>query len=174
LQERTGVVDIEVQSQATISTYTDLEKTLLQFQVEEKGLSSQVSNNNPQLKLLQNQINFIQTEQKKLVAQDTISDQNILVAFKNIPELGLKYLRAKRELEIQQRIQEFILPQFEKAKLEEMQNTPTVQVVDKARVPIKDATPRALYVLVAGFLGIVFTLVYILVKDNLDSYYRNN
>ena len=67
-----------------------------------------------------------------------------------------------REVELQSRIQELLIPQFEKAKLEETKNIPTLQVIDKPKVAINKSKPiRSLIVIAATFMSILVSIIFI-------------
>ena len=67
----------------------------------------------------------------------------ILGPFSLAPELGGKYVRLFREMEIQNKILEFVTPLYEQAKVEEKRETPSVIVLDSALVPERKAKPKA-------------------------------
>jgi len=67
-----------------------------------------------------------------------------------------------REVELQSKIQELLIPQFEQAKLEETKNIPTLQVIDKPKVAINKAKPkRALIVIGATIMSILISIIFI-------------
>jgi len=91
------------------------------------------------------------------------SGTDLYVPFKNLPDVGLKYLRYKRDLEIQTKLMEFLLPVYEQAKIEEQKDIPVVLVLDKAVPPQKKTGPKvsiiaAVTLLLSTFISIVFVL----------------
>jgi uncharacterized protein involved in exopolysaccharide biosynthesis len=75
----------------------------------------------------------------------------LFVPFKDVPELGLQYLRLYRDYEIQNKLLEFILPLYEQAKIEEQRDVPVVQVLDRAVPPEKKARPFRTLIVVSVF-----------------------
>ena len=76
------------------------------------------------------------------------------VSQKDLPELSVKYLTLKRDMEIQQSILGLLKQQLELARLEELDTSGIFQVVDTAELPEKkDRPPRALIGVVATFAG---------------------
>lgn len=74
--------------------------------------------------------------------------------FKDIPDLGIKYLRLYREFEIQTKILQFAIPMYEQAKIDEQKTVPVVLVLDRAVPPEKKYAPkRTIVVLVAAMLA---------------------
>jgi tyrosine-protein kinase Etk/Wzc len=87
------------------------------------------------------------------------------VPFQKVPEVMMGYVTRYRDLEIQNKILEFVLPLYEQAKVEEKRNSPSVIVLDSALVPERKAKPKvSLYGLLALVistfvaLGFVFSV----------------
>ena len=79
-----------------------------------------------------------------------------------VPEVGLQYARLFRELKLQETLMEFLLPQYEQAKIQEAKDTPTVQVLDKAVPPDLRAKPkRAIMVIMVGFISFIFCAIFV-------------
>ncbi|HEY4643176.1 MAG TPA: GNVR domain-containing protein [Bacteroidota bacterium] len=73
-----------------------------------------------------------------------------------VPELGLGYLRLYREVEIQTKLLEILLPIYEQAKIQERKDTPTVLVLDRAVPPPKPAKPRKLLMTAIAGVSSIF------------------
>ncbi len=94
-------------------------------------------------------------------------DIKLLIPFKEAPALGNEYLKIYKNLEIQYKILEFIQPLYEQAKIEEVRNTPSVIVLDKAGPADHKAKPKAsLYALIAFvsslIVGYFFVFLFVL------------
>jgi len=76
--------------------------------------------------------------------------------FKQVPEVTMRYFELYRDLEIQNKILEFVLPFYEQVRLEEQRDTPSVIVLDTAIPADKPSKPRRLtigaIVVVGSFL----------------------
>ena len=71
------------------------------------------------------------------------------------------------------KIMEFILPQFEQAKIQEAKDTPTVQILDEAVQPIKKHRPkRMIIVLFYGLLSFIFSILYFYFKPTYSAFYK--
>ena len=93
---------------------------------------------------------------------DAVPNIEFSVSFNSLPSLGLENGRLIREVELQSRIQELLIPQFEQAKLEETKNIPTLQVIDKPKVALNKAKPkRALIVIGATLMSILLSIIFI-------------
>lgn len=81
-------------------------------------------------------------------------------AFSSVPALGLEYARLMRELKVQETLHAMLASQYEQAQLAEARDTPTVQVLDRAKPPTRKIRPSVrLNMMVAGatalFIGIL-------------------
>ena len=82
-----------------------------------------------------------------------------------MPELVLEYARFFREVELQSRIMEFILPQYEQARMEETKNIPSLQIIDYPQIPINKARPqRALIVISTTLMAFLMSIFYVLLE----------
>ena len=66
---------------------------------------------------------------------------NLFPNLSEIPELAIQLYRLKREVEIQNNLFTFLTQQYEEAKIQEVKNTPTIQILDIAVEPEKKIKP---------------------------------
>lgn len=91
------------------------------------------------------------------------------------PELLLEQARLQREVDLNSTLYIELKKQYELVKLEEVKNTPVVQVLDAARPPAEESSPkRAIIVLVAGFMSLVFSTVWFVTSAYLLQYSGQN
>ena len=77
-----------------------------------------------------------------------------------------KLSRLESELNISESIVEQLASQVEQAKLQVNKDTPVFTTIKPVTVPYERSAPkRTLIVIVFGFLGLVFTIGYVLVKE---------
>jgi capsule polysaccharide export protein KpsE/RkpR len=82
-----------------------------------------------------------------------------------IPEAAIDYVRARRELKLQETLLEGILRQYELAKLDEAKEGSALQQVDKALPPDYKSKPsRALIVLVGLLLGLLGSSAWVVIR----------
>ncbi len=94
---------------------------------------------------------------------------------KDVPELTVESMRIYREFLIKQKVLELLTPLLEQAKLEELQDTPSVVVLDKAVPPEKKARPKRLLIsLSMGITVLVLNIIYFVTSDYLLEKAKNN
>jgi capsule polysaccharide export protein KpsE/RkpR len=85
-----------------------------------------------------------------------------------LPEAAIDYIRARRELKLQEALLETMLRQFEVAKLDEAKEGPPLQVVDVAMPPDRKSKPARSLIVVGTTLAALFAaIVWALIKGYL-------
>lgn len=173
-QEKHGIVALPEQTEAAILAASEIKARITLKEVEVSVLNQYVSGTHSELEKAKSELKELNKklfEMKVGESLGTNGKQNqgnsvLYPALDETPELAIQYLRFFREITVQQKIMEFLLPQYEQARIQEAKDTPTVQILDKAIKPIKKSKPkRMIMVLVAGFLSIIFSFLYILSKE---------
>lgn len=162
-QQHFKVYDMPQQAKAAITAGADLEAQRIAAEVELGVMKQQYGEDAPQVKLKSLQIQELNQKLQDLQTgsgADFSKGAGILPAFKNVPELGIAYLRLYRDYEIQTKLLEFILPLYEQAKIEEQKDTPAVIVLDKAIPPERATVPKRLFIEIVFAFVVLSSLVY--------------
>ena len=190
-QEKTGIIDLVAQLSSTMQmsaqaynsifdAYTELYAKKIETETQLAVAKTTLSINNPTLMQLEKLLNEQTFQLEQLMIEldaklqyllssitptqvDNIPNIEFSVSFNSLPSLGLENARLIREVKLQSTIQEILIPQYEQAKLEETNNIPTLQLIDKPKVAINKAKPkRALIVIGSTLMSILvsFTFVY--------------
>lgn len=173
-QEIHGLIALPEQTEASIKAAAEIKAQATVKEIEVAVLSQYVSGSHAELARAKKELRELNRKLDEMktgdyagaAEQNGKSDAKLFVPFNQAPELGLQYVRLYREVTLQQKIMEFLLPQYELAKIQEAKDTPTVQVLDEAVMPIKRTKPkRAIMVLTAGFLSIFFSVIAVLFQE---------
>jgi len=82
---------------------------------------------------------------------------------RNLPLLGAKYADFYRRAKIQETVYELLTEQYELAKVQEAKETPSVKVLDPARIPEKKSFPPRLVIMSLGtFLALALSVVWVM------------
>jgi uncharacterized protein involved in exopolysaccharide biosynthesis len=121
------------------------------------------------------------------ILERTVSKDNpVLIQYKieqneiekkvaGVPEAGISTLRLYREVMIQQKILEFVLPLLEQARVDEQKNIPVTLVLDRATVPEKKDRPkRSLIVGASALSALLLSILYIVVAEKLKHLKQTN
>lgn len=172
-QEKYGALAVPEQTIATIEALATIQAEQVAKEVELGMLESYLDDSHADVKRLKNEIkafkNKLDEFNKGFDAEHPDGEMKILLPLDGIPELGVEYARLYREIEMQALILEFITPQYEQAKIQESKDTPTVQILDEAKVPIKRIKPkRAFFVILMNVVMFMLGVIFIIFVE----YYR--
>ena len=123
------------------------------------------SPSHPEIKLLKSEITGLQKQLEEFDSGN--KDIFVVPGFSEVPDIGMQLGRLVRDVEIQNTLFTFLTQQYEEAKIQEAKETPTVQVLDKAMVPINKFKPRrALFIISIFLLTTIINAVYVISKIN--------
>lgn len=176
-QQKFGVIAVPEQIEATVKSMSSIYVDLYKKEIELNVLKQNYGNDHPMTANAQIELNELQKKINQLNAGTDSSqkDVNLLIPFKKAPELGNEYLKIFRNLEIQYKILEFIQPLYEQAKIEEVRNTPSVLVLDRATPPDRKAKPKGtIYASVAFVASVLLGLFIVFFRELLQRMKTNN
>jgi len=180
-QEKYGIVALPEQTKATITTGAELKAQIFAKEIEARFLRNYVGRSHIDYIKVKNELRSLQhkydefkkgADFEKILGKE--ESKSLFLPFKKIPEFEMQYLRLFREMTFQEKLMEFLLPEYEQAKIQEAKDTPTVQVLDKAVRPERKHKPkRALIVIFYGFMSIVLSSAVIFFKPTFITFYKN-
>jgi uncharacterized protein involved in exopolysaccharide biosynthesis len=89
------------------------------------------------------------------------------------PTLAAQYERIQRQIQTYQDLYTNFRREFETARVDEINDTPVITIIDTASVPLKKSSPHRLLTMVAGaMLGILFAIALLLVQAYLERLRR--
>jgi uncharacterized protein involved in exopolysaccharide biosynthesis len=161
-EEKTGVIHIETQARAMISSVATMRAQIAAREVQLRATRSFATDRNPDVVLLKEQIAELHTQLGDLEKrQNDTGDGSTQVPTGMLPASGLQYLRRVRDLKYAETIFELLAKQYESAKLDEAREGAVIQVVDRAVEPDRKSGPhRLLIVLVSALIGFVISAVW--------------
>jgi len=94
---------------------------------------------------------------------------------RSAPTLEAQYERIQRQIQTYQDLYSNFRREFETARVDEVNDTPVITVIDTADVPIKTSSPHRLLTAVAGaMLGILIAIAVLLVQGYLERLRRHH
>ena len=170
-QHRYGIFEPKEQIKVTIEAAATLESKLILKKVELGVLHESVGSENRQ---------YLNTKIEIAELQKSLDQMNngthneteyfkIFPFFKNTPVLAKHYFRLFREVELQSKLEEFLLPMVEQARIQQQKDIPVVVVLDKAVPALKPKKPkRALMILLFTVLSIILATATVFFIDALE------
>ncbi len=185
-QEKYRTVSLTDELIQAIEAAAQLKAEIITKEIRLGVLRKYATEDNPQVKRLRSEITEVRKklgrmeygDDPKSDKQSTEFGAGFSIPFAELPAVGLELARLTRDARIQEEIYALLTEQYEQAKIAEVKDTPTVQILDKAVPPERRSSPqRKKMVVVAGILslfvgvGMAFFLEYLEgLKDRPDEY----
>jgi capsule polysaccharide export protein KpsE/RkpR len=166
VQEKSGVIVLDKQAEALIGGAANLRALIAEREVQLRVLRTAATPQNPDVQRLASEVAALRAELGRMESQkDPGNASPVEMPVGRIPAAAIDYVRARRELKIQESILEGMLRQYEIAKLDEAKEGAALQLVDKAQPPDYKSKPsRALIVLGGALLGLLVTTLYVVTR----------
>jgi tyrosine-protein kinase Etk/Wzc len=130
-QKENNIIELEQQTAQIVGLYVELiaQKTAKEIELE---YSQQISGeDNPLLNILRKENEILEKKISEFEISST-SNHQYIIRLDKLPELAVEYANLKLNLEIQEKVFSFLFPQYEQAKIEEIKDLPTIEIIDKA------------------------------------------
>jgi uncharacterized protein involved in exopolysaccharide biosynthesis len=163
VQQKTGILQVDAQEKALISTAVTLRAQIAAGEVQLHGMGSFATSENPDLLRKEAQLNGWRAELARLESQRW-SDATFSKG--RAPEQAQQYARAMRDVRYCETLLEMLLRQSEAAKLDEARESTVIQVVDVAVPPdLRSSPKRAVLVLFTTLLALLIALCYLRLRE---------
>jgi uncharacterized protein involved in exopolysaccharide biosynthesis len=169
-QQKNRAIDITSQMTSIVALYSEV---VSQKMIVDLELDVAKQNYNAESPLVRDLTQRQKLMADKIAGLEKSSDSvkpNYIIDIDKIPDLSQQYAQLMINLEIQKKVFEYIYPQFEAAKIEELKDMPTIEIVDYPRIAGLRAYPRrGIICVVSTFLGFIFSLGLAFVKDQMEQ-----
>lgn len=156
-QERYRTVAITEEMKAVIEMSAQLEARIISQQIELDAIRSYSDEDNPQVKVLQKQIETSRGELNNLMRGT--KGTTLFIPFSQAPSIAIRFGQLTRDVKIHQEVYALLIQQLEQAKILEAKDTPKVQCLEKAVPPYHKSWPkRSIVTLLGFFVGTVVAI----------------
>jgi capsule polysaccharide export protein KpsE/RkpR len=171
---KNSTLDIQQEGKAMLDMAANLAGQMVAAQAQLEGLRRIYTDNNPRVQSLNARVGEIRKQLERLSGVNSkpgerpetlrsSSGDMPYPSIRNLPLLGVKYADYYRHTKIQETVYELLTEQYELAKVEEAKETPSVKVLDPARVPEWKSSPPRLMIMLVGTLFVLgFSMVWVL------------
>ncbi len=165
-------IDIKEQGKAMVDAAATLMGELIAAESELKGLEQIYTPNNVRVRSVQARISELRKQLEKMGGKEGMETSSAAAggdsmypSIRKLPLLGVTYADLYRRTRIQEAVYETLTQEYELAKVQEAKETPSVKVLDAARIPErKSFPPRLLIMFLCTFLGLAGAAVLVLGK----------
>jgi len=169
-QKKYKVIIVPEQLEVSFKMAAELEAQYLQQEIQANLIKQTAGEISPQYKNIVSQMNILKSKIDELKSADKITGSNVLLPFKELPNISTEYLRLYRDIQIQNKIMEILLPMYEQAKVEENKAIPTITVIDKAYPPTQKYYPKISLIILAGaFISFFISILLAINATNILS-----
>jgi len=166
-QNKNNALDLTEQTKAAINIGAEIKSQILIEEVKLGVLNKTYKQDHPEIIKLKMQIAELENQLAVLdknADHSLKNDNNILPKFSEVPDLSIKLMRLQREVEIQSALYLFLSEKYEASKIQEARDTPTIQILDDANLPVKRYQPkRTLMVIGYSLIAFVLSFIYIII-----------
>lgn len=155
VQEKSGVIVLDKQAEALISAAAMVRAQIAEREVLLKVMRTSATEQNPDVQRILAELRALRAELARMESSQATTPGSVVdLPVGKLPEAAIEYVRARRELRVQEALLEAMLRQYEIAKLDEAKEAPALQVVDAALPPDRKSKPaRAVIVLASTLLA---------------------
>ena len=166
VQEKSGVIVLDKQAEALITGAAMIRAQISEREVQLQVLRTSATPQNPEVIRLNSELRALRSELARMeTAQGGANGSAVDMPVGRIPAAAIDYVRARRELKLQETLLESMVRQYEIAKLDEAKEGPALQQVDVAQPPDWKSKPsRALIVLASALLAFLLVSVWVVVR----------
>ena len=166
-QEKSGMIVLDKQAEALIGGAAQLRAQITEREVLLKVLRTSATDQNPDVMRLGSELRALRTELARMESSQGAGSTTSAVEMPvgQIPSASIDYVRARRELKLQETLLEGMVRQYWIAKLDEAKEGPALQQVDVALPPDRKSKPsRALIVIVATVLALLASTAFVVLR----------
>lgn len=170
VQAKKGLIQPDTQGKAMISELAELDAQIAAKQVELQARRSFSTERNPDVQLLESQLESMRQEKAKLERQNP-TPGNATMGLQDLAGSSLDYLNAAHELQYRQTLFDLLIRQYDGARLDEAKDAAIIQIVDAPVPPEQRSSPhRTVITLLFTILGAASVCAYLFLAEIL----RNN
>src|SRR6266699_3090185 len=179
---KNSTLDIQQEGKAMLDAAGTIAGELIAAQSQLEGLRQIYTDNNSRVRSLNARVAELRKQLEKLGGTETTNVNGAALSsgksadpaaaqtsglpyptIRSLPLLGAKYADFYRRAKIQETVFELLTEQYELAKVQEAKETPSVKVLDPARIPEKKSFPPRLVIMFLGtFLACAISVVWVL------------
>jgi len=179
---KNSTLDIQQEGKAMLDAAGTIAGQMIAAQSELEGLRQIYTDNNSRVRALNARVAELRKQLEKLGGGEAKNADSAAApsgqaadpapaqvgglpypTIRNLPLLGAKYADYYRRAKIQETVYELLTEQYELAKVQEAKETPSVKVLDPARIPERKSFPPRLQIMLLGtLLGSAVSLIWVL------------
>jgi len=168
-QKENKTISLPEQLTSVIQGAAKLKAEMVNTEIEIALLEPNSRQDNKNLLALRKRLSQLQREYDKF----DIDSDDYLLAFSNVPELGMQLSKLFRTVKIKNEVYLLLQQQYYKERIQENRDVPTIDVLDEAIPPKKQVSPRLGYTTAVGSVFVLLLVsLFFLVKEKKISIFK--
>jgi LPS O-antigen subunit length determinant protein (WzzB/FepE family) len=155
-QQKYGVLELTAQIEANLTLIAELTAEKFQAELQKQYFGETVQENSPLLRNAEVQARLADDLINEITNNTDTSD--FLLNYADVPQIGFEYFELMKRIEIETAIQQFIVPLYEQAKLEEAKSLPVVSVLDEPVAPERKSYPKRSLIAILSFISAIILI----------------
>ncbi len=167
-QKENKTISLPEQLTSVIESAAKLKAEIVNTEIEIALLEPNSRPDNKNLLALRKRLNQLQNEYEKF----DIDSDDYLLAFSNVPELGMKLSKLIRNVKVKNEVYVLLQQQYYKERIQENRDVPTIDILDEAIPPKKQVSPRLGYNTAVGsvFVLLIVSLFFVIKEKKLSIF----
>jgi tyrosine-protein kinase Etk/Wzc len=155
LQEASGVIVLDKQAEALLGGAAALRAQIVEREIQLRVLRNTATEQNPDVRRAQAELQALRRELGRVesLSPGGRGDGFGELPVRLLPAAAVDYIRARREVKVQEALLESLMRQLEAARLDEAKEGPALQIVDEARPPDRRSRPKRGLIIAAAIAG---------------------
>ncbi len=158
-QEKNKTISLPEQLTAAIDAAAKLKAEIVETEMQMGLLKTNLREDSKDLIALRKKLEQLNEQYNQM----ELGNQDYLLAFSEVPELGKQLATLLREVKIQNQVYTMLQQEYYKEKIQENKDLPTVEVLDKAIPPLKASSPRVVLSTITGGVFIFLLMSFIVI-----------
>lgn len=152
------VIEIDNQRKLAIDLYSNLASRKIDLEIKLEFLESNQNTESPIINEVRDKLEIVNTKLSELESKQKDSGLKYNISLDKINDISSQYLQIYTQLEIQKKVYEMLYPLYEQAKIEEVRDLPTVEVIDKADIQgLRSSPKRAVFCIIMFLLALILS-----------------
>ncbi len=172
-QEKYNLPELEEGLKSVLDAYAQLKSQLIVKEAELEMVKDISSPDNPYYQDLIAEVNKFREKLREMEKGSGLGGfgPGFGTPFKQLPAVASEYIKRYQEWKLKSEIYLLLQQQYEQAKLTEAKDTPTITILDYAKVPERYSFPKKkIFVIVGFFFSLVFSILVLFTKEYIDSH----
>lgn len=158
-----NLISLSDQITAEITQAAELKARIVATEIELIIKKEYVSESRPEVEKLETELQLLKQHYQD---QFFSGSDDLSINLSNVQDIELKYIQLKRKVQYFEKLLEYLGPQYEQSKIEEVKDTPTIQVIDHPERPEWKYKPkRIMLVIQTDLVFTILLLIYIFVRN---------